>query len=91
MFVYYKIVSAVCGADKHFHASWNWDIFLSRFQLAAELQPARALLNTAAKSQQQKVAAGEPEDAYIVHLESKLKDIINFLMNNRTRIAPMPK
>ena len=50
MFMYYKIASAVHEADKHFNTSRNAETFLSLFQLAAELQPTRALLNTAAKS-----------------------------------------
>lgn len=50
MFIYYKIASAVYEADKHFSASRNSETFLFPFQLAAELQPARALPNTAAKS-----------------------------------------
>lgn len=91
MFIYYKPASAVYEADKHFNASRNSETFLSWFQLAAELQPARALLNAAARSQPQKVASGEPGDAYIVHLESKSKDVINFLTNSSARIAQMPK
>lgn len=34
---------------------------------------------------------GEPEDTYIVHVETKAKDAINFLTNNSARRAQMPK
>jgi len=91
MLIYYKIASAECEADKHFNASQNSETFLSLFHSAAEIQPARALPNPGAKSKQQQVASGEPEDACIVHLESELKDAITFLTKNSARIAQMPK
>lgn len=46
----YKTALAAYEADKHFSTSQNSETFISQFQLAAELQPARVLLKIAAKS-----------------------------------------
>lgn len=89
MFIYYERTSALYEANKHSDTSWNSETFLLVVCWAPAWQ------EFAQHSCEQWAAEGkfrgEPEDTYIVHLESKAKGAINFLTNNSARRAQMPK